>query len=140
MFYNEKMFFRNGENVITSPITIVEFKRPKRKSYPDNENPIQQALRYSKKILEGKYEMPDGIENVKVNENNTPVYIYIVCDIVEKIREFAGMASLSVSPDDEGYFGYIAQYHAYVEIMSFKKVIEDATMRNKIFFHKLGLE
>lgn len=140
VFYNEKMFFRNGENVITSPITIVEFKRPKRKNYPDNENPIQQALRYSKKILEGKYEMPDGIENVKVNENNTPVYIYIVCDIVEKIREFAGMASLSVSPDDEGYFGYIAQYHAYVEIMSFKKVIEDATMRNKIFFHKLGLE
>ena len=139
-FYNEKMFFRNGENVITSPITIVEFKRPKRTNYPDNENPIQQALRYSRKILSGKYEMPDGIENVKVNKDNTPVYIYIVCDIVDKIREFADMANLSVSPDDEGYFGYISQYNAYVEIMSFKKVIEDATMRNKIFFHKLGLE
>lgn len=32
VFYNEKMFFRNGENVITSPITIVEFKRPKGKT------------------------------------------------------------------------------------------------------------
>ena len=50
------------------------------------------------------------------------------------------MANLSVSPDDEGYFGYISQYNAYVEIMSFRKVIEDATMRNKIFFHKLDLE
>ena len=139
-FYNEKMFFRNGENVITSPITIVEFKRPKRTNYPDNENPIQQALRYSRRILAGKCEMPDGIENVKVNKEKTPVYIYIVCDIFDKIREFADMANLSVSPDDEGYFGYISQYNAYVEIMSFRKVIEDATMRNKIFFHKLGLE
>lgn len=140
VFYNEKMFFRNGENVITSPITIVEFKRPKRENYPDNENPIQQALRYSRKILDGKYEMPEGVEKVKVNKDNTPVYIYIVCDIVDKIREFADLANLSVSPDDEGYFGYISKYNAYVEIMSFRKVIEDATMRNKIFFHKLGLE
>lgn len=134
------MFFRNGENAITSPITIVEFKRPKRTNYPDDENPIQQALRYSKKILDGKYEMPNGIDKVKVNKESTPVYIYIVCDIVDKIREFAKFASLSVSPDDEGYFGYISQYNAYVEIMSFKKVIQDAAMRNKIFFHKLGLE
>lgn len=139
-FYNEKMFFRNGENNITSPITIVEFKRPKRTNYPDDENPIQQALRYSRKILDGKYEMPDGIEKVKVNKDSTPVYIYIVCDIVDKIREFADLANLSVSPDDEGYFGYISSYNAYVEIMSFRKVIEDATMRNKIFFHKLGIE
>lgn len=139
-FYNKQMFFRNGENNITSPITIVEFKRPKRTNFPDDENPIQQALRYSKKILNGKYEMPDGIEKVKVNKDNTPVYIYIVCDIVDKIRDFADLSNLSVSPDDEGYFGYIPKYNAYVEIMSFKKVIDDATMRNKIFFHKLGLE
>lgn len=139
-FYNKQMFFRNGENNITSPITIVEFKRPKRTNFPDDENPIQQALRYSRKILDGKYEMPDGIEKVKVNKDNTPVYIYIVCDIVDKIRDFADLSNLSVSPDDEGYFGYIPKYNAYVEIMSFKKVIDDATMRNKIFFHKLGLE
>lgn len=139
-FYNKQMFFRNGENNITSPITIVEFKRPKRTNFPDDENPIQQALRYSRKILDGKYEMPDGIEKVKVNKDNTPVYIYIVCDIVDKIRDFADFSNLSVSPDDEGYFGYIPKYNAYVEIMSFKKVIDDATMRNKIFFHKLGLE
>lgn len=65
VFYNEKMFFRNGENVITSPITIVEFKRPKRENYPDNENPIQQALRYSRTILDGKFEMPKGVEKLK---------------------------------------------------------------------------
>lgn len=76
----------------------------------------------------------------KVNRQSTPVYVYIVCDIVSQIREFAEQSNLTVSPDDEGYFGYVSSYNAYVEIMSFKKVIDDATMRNKIFFHKLGLE
>lgn len=49
-----------------------------------------QALIYAKKILEGKYEMPDG----------------------------------------EGFFGYVKDFNAYVEIKSYKKVIYDAKMRN----------
>ena len=140
LFYEEGKFFRNGENIITSPIAIVEFKRPKRTNYPDDENPINQALRYAGKILAGKYEMPEGLEKVDVYENRTPVYIYIVCDLTSKIREFAKMTgSLSISPDNEGYFGYLKDFNAYIEIKSYKKVISDAKMRNQIFFSKLGL-
>ena len=75
-----------------------------------------------------------------LNYSVAELRVYIVCDIVSQIREFAEQSNLTVSPDDEGYFGYVSSYNAYVEIMSFKKVIDDATMRNKIFFHKLGLE
>ena len=140
LFYEEGKFYRNGENIITSPIAIVEFKRPKRTNYPDTENPIMQALRYAKKILEGKYEMPDGIEKIDVDPNRTPVYVYIVCDITEKIEEFAHMTgSLTIAPDHEGYFGYLKDFNAYVEIKSYRKVIADAKMRNQIFFNKLGL-
>ncbi len=139
LFYEEGKFYRNGENTITSPIAIVEFKRPKRVNYPDDENPINQALRYAGKILSGKYEMPDGLEKIDVDSYRTPVYIYIICDIVEKINEFAHFAGLSISPDGEGFFGYMKDYNAYVEIKSFKKVISDAKMRNQIFFKKLGL-
>ena len=139
LFFEEAKFYRNGENIITSPIAIVEFKRPKRTNYPDNENPITQALRYANKILSGKYEMPDGIEEVCVDNQHTPVYIYIICDIVDKIREYASYSALSPSPDGEGYFGYNQGANAYIEIKSFKKVISDAKMRNNIFFKKLGL-
>lgn len=139
IFHENRLFYRNGENVITSPIAIVEFKRPKRTEYTDAENPITQTLRYADKILAGKYEMPDGIEGVDVNKSVTPVYIYIVCDIVPKIKEFAGFYGLTISPDKQGYFGYNSSYNAYIEIKSFKKVIEDAKMRNQIFFKKLGL-
>lgn len=60
--------------------------------------------------------------------------------IVPQIREFANTYSLTASPDDEVYFGYMSSYNEYVEITSVKKVIDDATMRNKIFFYKLNLE
>ena len=139
IFYESGLFYRNGENAITSPIAIVEFKRPKRTNYPDEENPINQALRYAGKILAGKYEMPEGLEEVIVDKSVTPVYIYIVCDIVPKIKEFADLTGLTISPDKQGYFGYNPTYNAYIEIKSFKKVIDDAKMRNQIFFKKLGL-
>lgn len=140
VFFKERMFYRNGDNIITSPVAIFEFKRPRRTNYPDDENPINQACRYARKILDGKYEMPDGAEPVKVDKAHTPVYIYIVCDIVPKIKEFADEASLTVSPDEEGYFGYMPKFNAYVELKSYRKLVEDANMRNKIFFKKLGIE
>ena len=138
-FFDNRVFMRNGDNVITAPVSIYEFKRPRREEYTDSENPITQACRYARKILEGKYEMPNGSENIKVDKEHTPVYLYIVADIVSKIKQFADEASLTETPDGEGYIGYIKAYNAYVQIMSFKKVVDDARMRNAIFFRKLGL-
>ena len=84
-------------------------------------------------------DIPSLLEEIIVDKNVTPVYIYIVCDIVPKIEEFADLSGLSISPDKQGYFGYNPKYNAYIEIKSFKKVIDDAKMRNQIFFKKLGL-
>ncbi len=139
VFDEDICIYRNGENITTSPLTIFEFKRPKRTNYPDNENPIMQACRYAEKIRKGKYEMPEGLEAIKVSEE-TPVYIYIVADRCDKIDEFAKGFSLTLSADSEGYFGYSGGYRAYIEVMSYRKLITDAKMRNKIFFKKLGIE
>jgi len=57
-----------------------------------------------------------------------------------KIHEFARGFSLTISPDGEGYFGYSSGFNSYIEVMSFRKLIEGAKMRNKIFFKKLGIE
>lgn len=139
VFNDEVCIYRNGENITTSPLTIFEFKRPKRANYPDEENPIMQACRYAEKIRNGKYEMPEGLEPIKVSIE-TPVYIYVVCDIVDKIHEFAKGFSLTISPDGEGFFGYSSGFNSYIEVMSYRKLIDDAKMRNKIFFKKLGIE
>lgn len=139
IFFDNKSMYRQGDNIATSPICIVEFKRPKRTQYKEGENPILQACHYARKILDGKYEMPDGIEPIKVDKNSTPVYVYVVCDIVPKIMECAADTSLVLSPDGERYFGYLKSYNAYVEVMSYRSLIETAKMRNAIFFRKLGL-
>jgi hypothetical protein len=84
--------------------------------------------------------MPEGIEPIKVS-NETPIYIYIVADRCDKIDEFALKDfSLTSSPDGEGYLGFHKGYNVYIEVISFRKLIEDAKMRNKIFFKKLGIE
>ena len=131
--------FRNGDNEYSNPLTIFEFKRPKRTSYKEEDDPILQIGKYLKDIKSGKYEMPEGYEPIKVNDH-TPVYGYVVCTITDKIRDFADKHQLTISPDRDGYFGYHRGYKMYVEIIDFTKLLKDATLRNKIFFKKLQLE
>jgi len=139
LIFNQKNSFRAGDNEFSNPVTIFEFKRPKRNDYAAKDDPILQIGRYLDKIREGKYEMPDGLEPIKINDS-TPIYGYVIADPTPKIREFARSAQLTKSPDGEGFFGYHSGFNMYVEIISFKKLLKDATLRNKIFFKKLQLE
>ena len=85
--FNER-YFSNLHNMI---IPLYGFNHYHHAN--NNEESAEKFLKYSRKILDGNYEMPDGIEPVKVDRINTPVYVYIVCDIVPKIREFAENAN-----------------------------------------------
>jgi hypothetical protein len=42
-------------------------------------------------------------------------------------------------PDQLGYFGRRDNINLYIEVLSWDKVLKDANMRNRIFFHKLGI-
>ncbi|MDH7913476.1 ATP-binding protein [Winogradskyella sp. SYSU M77433] len=139
VIFDKKNSFRNGDNEFSNPLTIFEFKRPKRTAYSEDDDPVMQIGKYLKDIRDGKYEMPEGLEPIKVNDH-TPVYGYVVCTINDKIREFAEKHQLTVSPDNDSYFGYHRGYKMYIEIVGFNKLLKDATLRNKIFFKKLRLE
>lgn len=139
LVFDKKQSFRNGDNEYSNPLTIFEFKRPKRTTYSEADDPIVQIGNYLDDIKAGKYEMPEGLEPIRVNDN-TPVYGYVVCSINDKIRSFAKKHQLSISPNQDGYFGYHSGYKMYVEILDFSKLLKDATLRNKVFFKKLMLE
>jgi hypothetical protein len=138
VIFDKKKSFRSGDNEFSNPLTIFEFKRPKRENYKQEDDPILQVGQYLEKIRAGKYELPDGLEKIKVNDS-TPVYGYIVCDLAEKIQGFAKIHQLTPSADGEGYFGYHSGYKMYVELFSFKKLLRDASLRNRIFFTKLKI-
>jgi anti-sigma regulatory factor (Ser/Thr protein kinase) len=56
-------------------------------------------------------------------------------------RSFDFVLSLTPMPNETylGYFGYIPPYNAYIEIISYDKLLEDAKKRNRVLFDKLNL-
>jgi hypothetical protein len=123
-----------------SAIVIVEFKRPARDDYSDKEkkNPITQVYEYIDLLKEGKAYDRQG-RPIPI-PGHLPIYAYIVCDITPTLKKQARHHQLTETPDSQGYFGYYNDRSAYIEIISFDKLIEDAKRRNKLLFDKLGLE
>ena len=49
------------------------------------------------------------------------------------------MLDLQVTHDHLGYLGYNKGFKAYIEVISFDRLVNLAKERNKAFFDKLGL-
>ncbi len=86
LVYNRRVLFR-GDNEASNPITIFEFKKPQRDDFVNlssREDPVQQIVRYTNEIRDGKYKTPEG-RKMLVAEN-TPCYGFVVCDLTSKVE------------------------------------------------------
>lgn len=119
-------------------VDIFEFKRPMRDDYRSDENPIAQVLRYVERIQDG--EVTDRRGRPLNVTDTTPFHCYIVADITKSLRRQAENAGYFETPDGEGFYGYTEARNAYVEVVSFDKVVRDAKRRNAILFEKLNLD
>lgn len=130
-----------GDNEPSNPVTIFEFKRPQRDDFTNasaSDDPVQQIIRYVNSIRAGKFKTPEG-RNIRVSEM-TPFYGYVVCDLTAKVEEWLKTEkNFKRMPDGLGWFNWIDNINLYVEVLSWEKILRDAQMRNRIFFHKLGL-
>ena len=118
-------------------IVILEFKKPMRNDYTQEENPIIQMLGYVDKIRSN--EMKDKNGRLIKTGINTQFYLYAVCDITDKLKKVAEDFDFIETPDKRGMYKYHDKKRAYIEILSFDKIIDDAGKRNKILFEKLGV-
>jgi hypothetical protein len=118
-------------------LTLIEFKRPARTAYDDEDNPITQLYGYVRKVKAGKAKDRRG-RPITVPDH-IPIYAYIICDITPKLREYAENHPLTATPDLDGYFGYNPILKVYIEIISFNKLVGDAKQRNAVLFEHLGL-
>ena len=114
-----------------SAITIVEFKKPDN----DSKNPINQVLEYIELIRSGKKKKING-QSFSITEG-TVFRCYIICDLTDKMRTHCMNGSLLATADNLGYSGYNQGRHAYIEVISYNKMLADAKKRNDIFFDKL---
>ena len=121
----------------SSPIYVVEFKRPMREDYSDKYDPLKQIRRYVDEIRTGKAKKKD--ETFIAANSTPPAYGFVVCDLTNKIDQICLDAGLVPDPDGEGYHGFHPNWKVYFEVMSFKKLHSNAELRNKVLFHKLGI-
>jgi hypothetical protein len=134
----DKPIATRGWDDLHNPITVFELKKPQRDWYSKDDDPILQIAKYVKQIREKKMK---NFEGKTINANDTtPAYWFILCDITDKIDEFATNASLKKTSDWLWYVWYHPWHDIYFEIMSYDKLIKDAKQRNAILFHKLWLK
>lgn len=120
-------------------VTIIEFKKPMRNDFIENvetKDPIAQALGYLNRVREGQAQK-NGRPIILAE--NVPGFCYIIGDLTPHMINCAKMKDLKLTHDRLGYFGYNSNFNAYIEVISFDKLIITAKQRNRAFFDKLGL-
>jgi hypothetical protein len=137
LIFNKPFAFTNDEKPYES-VVLIEFKRPMRDDYTDQENPISQINKYAREIIEGDAKDKHGREFDF--RKNTPIYAYVICDLTKKLKAFAKDAGYKLLPSGDGYFSFNDNYNMYIEIMSFDKVLKDSKERNRVLFEKLNLD
>lgn len=121
--------------------TIIEFKKLGRNDYVHGntaKDPTFQVRKYIRETIDGNTKIKGRPVETK---NNTPFYCYIVADITDSLMYILSEESFTPTADGKGYFKFYdtVNYKAYVEVLPFTKVINDAKQRNRILFDKLNL-
>jgi hypothetical protein len=120
----------------SSKVLLVEFKRPGRRNYSDDENPQHQIERYVRQLLNGEQIDVQG-RPVHLRQD-TAFYCYIVADRIGRMDEW----TFSWSPTADGR-GRVYRpgngFNGSIELIGWDALIEDARERNKAFFDRAGI-
>ena len=137
--FDEPLLVSEGQKMPLASIVVVEIKRPMRNDAAagEDKDPVEQALGYLERIRRGKAKTASG-RLIPASEE-IPGFCYVICDITPSVDRRCRLAQLKVTSDRQGYFGYNDNYKAYIEVLSFDKLLNAARERNRAFFDKLGL-
>lgn len=139
LIFNNPFAFAEQSAPVFGSIVIVEFKRPERDDYSDDEkkNPITQVFGYVRDIKNGRIRDRQG-KTITVPPS-LPFYAYIVCDLTPKLKSQAENYDFTIRPDAQGYINFNKSLGLYTEIISFTALIAQAKKKNARFFDELGL-
>jgi hypothetical protein len=137
--FDNPILVSEGNQLPLASIVVIEIKRPMRNDAKEGEekDPIEQALGYFDRIRNGGVTTAGG--RPIPHSSDIPGYCYVVCDLTPSMVKRCKLHSLTSTSDNMGYFGYNPNYKAYIEVMSFDRLVNAAKERNRAFFDKLGL-
>lgn len=137
--FDNPVLVSEGPTLPLASIVVVEIKRPMRNDAASGEedDPIEQALGYLDRVRSGQVMTATGRPIPASAE--IPGFCYVVCDITPSIEARCKVHDLTRTSDGMGYFAYKRSFGAYVEVISFDRLVNAAKQRNRAFFDKLGL-
>jgi hypothetical protein len=137
--FDNPMLVADGANLPPAALIVVELKRPMRNDAAQGEekDPIEQALGYLDRIRQGRVQTANG--RLIPGSDQIPGFCYVLCDLTPTVVQRCKIHDAIRTSDGLGYFFYNKTYGAYVEVLSFDRLVNMAKERNKAFFDKLGL-
>lgn len=137
--FDNPMLVSEGPHLPPAALIVVELKRPMRNDAGQGEekDPIEQALGYLDRIRQGRVQTANG--RLIPGSEHIPGFCYVLCDLTSSVVQRCKMHDAIRTSDGLGYFFYNKTYGAYVEVISFDRLVNAAKERNKAFFDKLGL-
>lgn len=136
---NSPVLIAEGSMPTWASLSIIEIKRPMRNdaSAGDDKDPIEQCLGYLRRVRMGGVTTSTG--RPIPNANQIPGFCYVIADLTPTLRDRCLMHQLHPTADGMGYFGYHSQFNAYIEVVSFDRLLKVARQRNRAFFDVVGL-
>jgi hypothetical protein len=119
-----------------SKVLLIEFKRPGRTGYRDDENPQLQVERYVRRLQSGT--MTDVKGRPITLDDRTVFHCFIVADIVGRLDEWT--YTWQRTADGRGRV-YLPRegFRGSIELVGWDALLEDARGRNQAFFDRAGI-
>jgi hypothetical protein len=132
------MGFEKGAS--QEPITIIEFKRPKRDDYSMSDNPFTQVQDYVKELRSaGEASRFDG-RMIRAIDPDTPFMCQIIADDTPSLRDVMDrLNGFYKKAGSKSYYRWDSHFKIFMEVTSYSDLISGAKARHAAFFEKLGV-
>lgn len=125
---------------MNQPVSIIEFKQPKRDNYTLSDNPIVQVRDYVERFrAANEVTKFDGTVLRPVNDE-TPFHCFIVADVTKSLLNVMKQyGQFGRRAGGQSYYWWDPNFKIFIEITPYAEVLSSAKARNQAFFEKLGL-
>lgn len=137
MIFDFPWAFSDNPDKVNSVI-IFEFKRPGRTFSGDERNIDQQVKEYFE-ILE-KSEAKNYKGRLLNVEKNTPKFGFIVCDMPHDLKDYLMEREGYNVTSSKTLYRFFDKVNLYIEIMSYRQLLDSAEQRHQAFFKSLGVD
>ncbi|MBL9049756.1 MAG: ATP-binding protein [Tabrizicola sp.] len=137
-FFDLGLGFEKGAGA--EPVTIIEFKRPKRDDYTMEDNPFKQAQDYVRQLRQAGVATKFDGGTIRTIEESTPFLCQIVADDTKSLREVMQyLGGFYKRAGSGSYYRWDEGFKIFMELTSYAELISGAKARHAAFFERLGL-